>query len=204
MRLLGYVFALVLGSASALAQFTTTYQGRLTSSGQAYTGTADVRFTLFNPSNVAVLGPVESSGVNVVDGTFTTQVNLGDLVTGPGFTLELAVRTPAGSGTFETLTPRQPVTAAPLAANTRGLRVTAAGDLGVKNAAPERPLHLGTQSAASEAFLRFSSRAASTLAARSWDIGVPGMDTLPLSNAAYNFVINDAGSSRDPLTNPMF
>ena len=207
MRSFVYLLAaavLAAGAASAIGQTTTTYQGRLLSSGQPYTGSADVRFTLFSPSNVAVLGPVESFNVSVVGGTFTTDVNLGDLVTGPGFTLEVAVRTPAGSGTFETLTPRQPVTATPLAANTRGLRVTASGDLGVKNTAPERPIHVGSPNAASEAFLRFSSRAAATLAGRTWDIGVPGMETLPLTNAAYNFVINDVGSGRDPLTNPMF
>lgn len=115
---------LAVGAASAIGQTTTTYQGRLLSDGQPYSGSADVRFTLFNPSNVAVLGPVESSNVSVVGGTFTTDVNLGDLVTGPGFTLEVAVRTPAGSGTFETLTPRQPVTATPLAASASTRRAT--------------------------------------------------------------------------------
>lgn len=82
--------------------------------------------------------------------------------------------------------------------------MTSTGDLGVRNTTPERTAHLGTPNAASEAYLRFSSRAAATLASRTWDIGVPGQETLPLDGAAYNFVINDVGSGRDPRTNPMF
>lgn len=89
-------FILAATAAPAFAQTTTTYQGRLLSGGQPYSGTADVRFTLFNPANAAVLGPVDAFTVDVVNGIFTANVDLQNLVTGPGFTLEVAVRTPSG------------------------------------------------------------------------------------------------------------
>jgi hypothetical protein len=204
MRHLYCIVALFLATASASAQSPITYQGQISSEGQLYTGSADLRFTLYDAGSSAILGPLEAANVNVVNGVFTTELDLANLVTGPGFTLEIAVRAPAGAGEFITLSPRQPITAAPFAANTRGLVVSPLGNVGIQNTFPGRALHLGSMLSPTEGFLALSSRSASSLAARTWEVGVPRQDTEPLTGAAFNFVINDATSGRVSLSDPMF
>lgn len=119
---------LALAAAPAQAQFTTpttfTYQGRLLQAGQPYTGTADIRVQLYRGVQLAG-APKTVSGVDVTDGLFTVPIDLGSEVAAfnvfsnpPTYvpaSVELSVRTPAGTGTFTTLAPRQSLSPAPSA-----------------------------------------------------------------------------------------
>jgi hypothetical protein len=101
---------------SAGAQITPfTYQGRLLEQGTARDGACDFEFRLFDaPSGGNQLGePHVSNQVGVSDGLFTTTVDFGFAFTGAPTWLAVAVRCPAGQGSFTALSPRQPVAAAP-------------------------------------------------------------------------------------------
>jgi trimeric autotransporter adhesin len=93
-----------------------TYQGVLKDGSSAANGLFDMRFRLFDDANAgSQRGEFIASGVPVVDGQFTTLLDFGPAVyAGQALWLEIAV-TPAGDPGYETLTPRQPVTPAPLA-----------------------------------------------------------------------------------------
>jgi hypothetical protein len=113
------LFHVVAGSVVFLhAQGTAfTYQGRLNDNGAPATAIYDLRFTIYDAAangNVSG-GPVTSSTVGVTNGLFTVLLDFGaGIFTGPPRWLEIGVR-PAGSGSFTTLTSRQPITPAPYA-----------------------------------------------------------------------------------------
>lgn len=86
--------------------------------GQPLDGTADLEITLWSAnSGGSQIGPVQViSGADVFDGLFSAELDFGATAFDDGERwLEIAVRSPAGSGSFTTLSPRQPVTAAPVA-----------------------------------------------------------------------------------------
>jgi hypothetical protein len=93
-----------------------TYQGRLDSSGAAMTGNADFEFRLFDaPSGGTQVGAVQILANLPVDkGLFGANLDFGpEAFRGEARYLEIAVRSPAGSGSFTTLLPRQAITPAP-------------------------------------------------------------------------------------------
>jgi hypothetical protein len=101
-----------------------TYQGRL--DGGIADGFIDARFSLWsgpgsgNPQNL-LAGPVEVNGIAIRGGLFTASVNLGVPVpTDIQTFLQVEVASPSGSG-FVALSPRQPMTATPLASVAAGL-----------------------------------------------------------------------------------
>lgn len=111
-------------SAQPITPTTFTYQGRLLQAGQPYTGTADIRLQLYR--GVQPVGaPSTVFGVQVIDGLFTTPIDLGPALAGfndfsspPTYvpaSVELSVRAPTGTGAFTTLSPRQDLTPAPSA-----------------------------------------------------------------------------------------
>src|SRR5262245_43911050 len=107
-----------------------TYQGHLEQAGSRLNGTADFQFTLWNAlsAGTQVGGPVAVNAVTVADGVFTLQIDFGsDVFNGEARWLEISARTPAGSGTYSLLTPRQPLTAQPYSLQTRGIFVDSAG-----------------------------------------------------------------------------
>jgi hypothetical protein len=115
------LFAVLCGLANVAslhAQSTAfTYQGRLTTGGGPANGSHDFQFTLFGaPSGGSpVESPVTLSAVGVTNGVFTVSLDFGASVfNGADRWLNIAVR-PAGSGTFTSLTPRQPITPTPYA-----------------------------------------------------------------------------------------
>jgi len=105
---------------SAFAQGTAfTYQGRLTDGASAANGSYDLRFTLFDSTNLPgtiVAGPVTNSATAVSNGLFTVTLNLGDpnIFTGADRWLEIEVRT-NGVGGYVKLNPRQKITPTPYA-----------------------------------------------------------------------------------------
>ena len=99
------------------------YQGRLMSGNTAVSDTCDFQFTLYDDNELfptLVDGPVESANVAVQDGYFATEVDFGsDAFTGEGRQLGIAVRCPAGSGSYTTLSGLVMLHAAPYAHSLR-------------------------------------------------------------------------------------
>lgn len=129
-----------------------TYQGSLTHSGLPATGTADMRFKLWDAatggSQLGTTKTFDGAGANpppvaLADGLFSVELNFGAAAyNGDERWLEIAVRNPAGTGAYTTLAPRQHVTAAPYAIQTRGLYVNQNNWLGIGTTAPQNPLHV--------------------------------------------------------------
>jgi hypothetical protein len=96
-----------------------TYQGQLKdSAGNPISDSCDFRFILYNTEfGGAQVGPLqEKTTVSVVDGYFTVGLDFGSSAfLGEARWLSVAVRCPAGSGTFTTLSPLQALTATPYA-----------------------------------------------------------------------------------------
>ncbi len=98
-----------------------TYQGRLTEGGAPANGAYDFTFALYDDptAGTQVGGTVTRDDVNVSDGLFTVTLDFGDVFDGTALYLEIGVRPGTSSGAYTTLTPRQPLTAAPYAAYAR-------------------------------------------------------------------------------------
>jgi hypothetical protein len=117
---------------SALAQGTAfTYQGRLSDNGTNFTGNAEFQPTLWDAlsggTQVAAHSPA-SIIVGVTNGLFVLPLDFGANFPGANRWLQLEVRTT--NGPFTTLSPRQPITAAPYAVTASNLTGTlAAGQL---------------------------------------------------------------------------
>jgi|GEM_PF-1247633 len=97
-----------------------TYQGRLVKAGVAVNGTADLRFTLWNSATSTITGnrsggPITRSGINVVNGLFTTTLDFGGATDDPNaLWLEIEAASPPGSG-YVVVGPRQRITPTPQA-----------------------------------------------------------------------------------------
>ncbi|MCB1098557.1 MAG: tail fiber domain-containing protein [Verrucomicrobiae bacterium] len=113
---LGIAILAILSSSASATPF--TYQGQLTDSGQSADGTYDFRFTLHTSASggTTIGSAFEASGVSVAGGNFTVQLDFGNAgFDGSGRWLEIALRPASSPGAFTTLTPRQTITAAPVA-----------------------------------------------------------------------------------------
>jgi hypothetical protein len=140
--LLAVATSLVLAT-TALAQPTAfTYQGELKSGDQPASGLHDLRFKLFDAATggTQVGTTLCANNVPVADGRFTTLIDFGPaLVTAAARFLEIEVRADTGldcsdAGGFVTLSPRQALTAAPLASHSRTAFSLAAADGSPSNA----------------------------------------------------------------------
>jgi hypothetical protein len=99
-----------------------TYQGQLKQNGSPVTGSAEFIFTLWDaPTGGNQIGQTVQTGDAhpVVDGLFTVELDFNPptewIFDGTAFWLEVQVDYPAGSGSWETLSPRQRITATPFA-----------------------------------------------------------------------------------------
>lgn len=138
-----------------------TYQGNVDLSGSPLNATADFQFKLFGAlSGGTQIGSTQSvNNVTVSNGVFTTALDFGTVAfNGDKRFLEIAVRTPAGGGSFTTLSPRQELTSTPYALKVRGvdghsldasdgtpadaLFVGPNGDVGIGTTTPAAPLHV--------------------------------------------------------------
>lgn len=94
-----------------------TYQGELRSAGTPANASFDMEFRLYStPSDSGQIGPVVTRlAVPVTNGLFSVPLDFGPAqFAGERQWLEIAIR-PAGGSTYETLSPRTEVTAAPYA-----------------------------------------------------------------------------------------
>jgi len=98
--------------AAAVIGTAITYQGYLQDDSGVVDGTVNMRFRLYDAvTNGTQLGEVVVDDVVVENGRFTTALDFGDgAYAGQATWLEIAAGAP-----LETLTPRQPLTAAPIA-----------------------------------------------------------------------------------------
>jgi hypothetical protein len=105
-------FCLLLLALPAMAETTITYQGQLQDGGEPFSGTVGMSFVLHeHDTDHLPIGPTISlNQVAVSDGLFTVELDFGEVFTGQPLWLEASVdSTP--------LTPRQRITAVPMALN---------------------------------------------------------------------------------------
>jgi hypothetical protein len=129
-----------------------TYQGQLKESGLPYGGAADLAFTLYDAAagGAIVAGPVTLNAVSVVNGLFTVSLDFGaSAFSGNACWLQIAVRAPAGSGSYTPLSPRQDLTPAPYAlfsagpwASSGGNVYRTSGNVGIGTTTPQTSLHI--------------------------------------------------------------
>ena len=92
-----------------------TYQGRLNDGATVATGIYDLRFAIFDAASGGFQVPwVTNSATAVSNGLFTVTLDFGNVFSGAGRWLEIAVRT-NGGGAFTVLDPRQALTPTPYA-----------------------------------------------------------------------------------------
>lgn len=120
-RALPALIATLVGAAASLshAQSDFSYQGTLNDAGAPANGTYDMRFTMWDDQTIGApdtqLGFTNTRlGVQVEDGLFSVQLDLGDFsLSSPAARyLQIQVR-PAGVGSYITLNPRSPIDYAP-------------------------------------------------------------------------------------------
>jgi hypothetical protein len=118
----------------ALAGKAFTYQGMLRQGGQPVNATCDLQFGVWDALAVGTqLGATQTVTSPVANGLFTVLLNatneFGDRpFDGRAAWIETAVRCPSGSGSYTTLTPRQALTAAPLASGLAPHAIISADD----------------------------------------------------------------------------
>jgi len=101
-----------------------TYQGHLKHGSNPINGTCDFQFGLWDAlSGGAAVGSVlDRATVSLANGLFSVpDLDFGAAFTGDARWLEVAVRCPAGSGSYTTLAPRQALTATPYALHARSM-----------------------------------------------------------------------------------
>ncbi|MBX3315363.1 MAG: hypothetical protein KF902_00715 [Phycisphaeraceae bacterium] len=105
---------------AAIAQPVTsafTYQGEIQKSGSPVTGNADLRFTLWDAASGGnqIGSQLNRDNVAVSGGVFTVSLDFGIEAYRAGRErfLQIELRSPAGSGSFVTLSTRQPLAATP-------------------------------------------------------------------------------------------
>jgi hypothetical protein len=108
---------------TALASFAFTYQGKLQLGGQPVNESCDLQFARWNAlAGGTQLGTTQTiPGAVVANGLFTVLLNAAGQFDNPTFDgraswIETGVRCPGGGGSYTLLTPRQALTAVPLAA----------------------------------------------------------------------------------------
>jgi hypothetical protein len=134
-----FFFVMLSASQSILAQSTAfSYQGKLLDGGNPADGNYDLQFKLFDTVTVGTGAQqgstVTVSNVTVSNGSFSVSLDFGAIAfPGADRYLEIAVR-PANTGSYTTLTPRQPITSTPYAiksqnaATAEGLSATASAN----------------------------------------------------------------------------
>lgn len=171
-RVLSVLASLVLTTIAAAQSTALTYQGELKTGGQPASGLHDVRFKLFDApaAGTQVGSTVCAENVQVVNGRFTATIDFGQQFETPAPRyLEIEVRADIGQPctddfAYVTLSPRQPLTATPLASHalhatransafaldaadgspTSAMIVDNNGKVGIGTTTPTHNLHIAT------------------------------------------------------------
>ena len=115
-----FLLAMAAGSAS-FGQVSTsfTFQGSVKAAGTPLTGTADMRFSLWTAETGGsqVGSTLESLETTVTEGQVKVELDFGAMpfTANQDRWMQIEVRSPAGEGAYEVLTPRQKMTATPFA-----------------------------------------------------------------------------------------
>jgi hypothetical protein len=122
-RAAGALYVVLTAPALALSVGTSfTYQGRLTQTGAPVSGSYDLEFKLYDAASEGgqVGSTIVSEDVIITAGVFTVPLDFGSAFDGSERWLEIGVRPGAATGAFETLSPRQRLTASPYALHASG------------------------------------------------------------------------------------
>ena len=120
--LLGSLIGILLGAAAfrttSAVDSRFTYQGQIRNGEALVDGNIDVRFTLWDSldSGTTVGSAVTKTNLPVADGRFATELDFGSSAfAGDSRWIQMEVRSPAGSGQYLALSPRQMINAVPYA-----------------------------------------------------------------------------------------
>jgi hypothetical protein len=120
--LLGSLIGILLGAAAfrttSAVDSRFTYQGQIRNGEALVDGNIDVRFTLWDSldSGATVGSAVTKTNLPVADGRFATELDFGSSAfAGDSRWIQMEVRSPAGSGQYLALAPRQMINAVPYA-----------------------------------------------------------------------------------------
>lgn len=109
---------------------TFTYQGFLSRNGSPAQGLFDFSFSLFDVASggTALAGPLQFNSKAVNQGLFTVELDFGaDVFSGQPRYLSIGVRPDSSTGGYTTLSPRQPLTAAPYAIYAQNIPLDGSG-----------------------------------------------------------------------------
>ncbi|MCB9861199.1 MAG: tail fiber domain-containing protein [Phycisphaeraceae bacterium] len=144
---LAFVLAVIATASCAVAQTDTTftYQGQLNQAGAPASGTYNVDVTLWSAATggTQIGSIIGFNNLAVIDGTFAVQLDFGaesGIGAAPRW-LEISI-----NGTE--LSPRQLITGAPFAAQTRGMHVDASNRVGIGTITPVDEVHIQHDGAA--------------------------------------------------------
>src|SRR5438105_15922055 len=118
-KLIALMWCASIGAATSSAQAPPgngfTYQGRLKGLGMSAISNVDFQFSLFDAAvgGSQIGSTLLSANVGIVEGLFTLSLDFGPgAFDNDGRWMEVSVRSPAGTGVFTTLAPRQSLTPA--------------------------------------------------------------------------------------------
>ncbi len=129
--------ALIFSSVARAGDTEFTYQGHLTDSGTPVDGMVDIDVSLWDADAMGTqIGTTQSLvGVPVTEGVFSIALDFGGAAFDGDRWIEISINA-------NTLSPRQKVTAAPYAIQTRGLFVDDLGQVGIGHNQPDALAHL--------------------------------------------------------------
>ncbi len=191
-----------------------TYQGRLMDANGPAEGQYDFEFKLWmDPCEIVYPPPVGDTltmnDLDVIDGYFTVELDFNSPSAFDGYArwLEISVRPGVENDpcTYEVLLPRQEVTPAPYALQTRGIFVDDAGNVGIGTTNPLLKLHIAEAGMASLIVHETTNNVAGQLMADTGYVSLSSAFSHPLRfmvNDIMRVIIEPSGNVGIGITNP--
>ena len=186
----------------------TTYQGLLEDAGVSVTGQVDMIFTLYDAATIGnVVGTAvlfdgqagNGAPVDVTDGLFTVAPDFGaNVFDGTALWLEIQVRSPhdpTDTAMYTPLDPRQPITAAPVALQTRGMFVEdSTGNVGIGTTSPAEMLEVAGAIHSTSTGFKFPDGTVQSSAAIGAAVGTGGRNPLQIALLRW-YKANESGAT---------